>query len=144
MGAAPCGYGSPAPAPANTAAILAKPDGTQGDAVALDPSTGDYQVDAYGNKVGGDSVAQMVYLALSTQLGSCAEQSLGLAPPGGNIRADTVAKQKQAVQGALANLVGTGVIQIVSINVSTLKPGTLLRTVKWRRTSTGQTDTTVV
>ncbi len=143
-GSSPAGFGVPASTPPQTVLPLLKPDGTPGDAVALDPTTGDYLLDGYGNRLGCDSVQQQVYLALQTQLGSCVVQDIGLQAPGGTVTPNLLALQRQAVVAALSPLTDVGIVQLISVQVQQVAPGSFRRLVKWRATSTGQTDTTIV
>ncbi len=149
MGAAPrgsslFGYGVTPAAPAATAALLVKQDGTQGDAALINNQTGDFVLDASGNKVGDDSLNQRVYLAIATVLGSSAVPTMGLAPLGGVITAGTIQQAKNAITTALAPLTSANLIAILSIDVGRFNQSGVQRRVRWQALTTGQVVTTFV
>jgi hypothetical protein len=144
MGSSLFGYGTTPAAPAATAALLVKLDGSQGDAALIDTQTGDYVLDAFGNKVGDSSVNQMVYLALATVLGSSAVQTMGLAPLGGVITAGTIQQAKNAIAAALKPLTDLNLIVILSIDVGRFNASGIQRRVRWQTVTTGQVQATFV
>jgi hypothetical protein len=144
MGSSLFGYGTTPAAPAATAALLVKQDGTQGDAALLNAQTGDYVLDAYGNKVGDSSVNQSVFLALATVLGSAAVQTMGVAPLGGVITTGTIQQAKNAITAALAPLTSANLITILAIDVGRFNQSGVQRRVRWQTVTTGQIQTSFV
>lgn len=143
-GSSPCGFGTVARLPSTVTPILRKPDGTQGDCRAIDTRTGDYVLDASGNAVGWDSLDQKVYLALRTDLGSSAEQSLGVQWPTGVIRDDMAARNKAAVVAALKRLTEAGEIVLLDVITTRIGPTRMSREVRWRATGSNRSRSTFV
>lgn len=149
FGAAGFGWGTPASAGAGTARLLIQTDGpgagTPGDCEKIDTTTGDYVLDAAGNEVGWDSLSQQVYLALRTELGSAADQTMGITlPKGGVITEGIKAQIASAVERALANLTGAGLLTIVSIVSARVGQSALVTTVNWQPTAGGLVQSTTV
>ena len=146
MGSSPLGFGSPGAVSSIVAPLLRKPDGTYGDAVAIGPATGDYVLDEHGNKVGGISVAQRVYLALRTRLGSSAVANLGIEPFPDVIRADFETRVRAIVQAALLDLTTAGLVELVDTNIGALNtnPDGRRIAVRWKDITNGQITTTFV
>ena len=144
-GNASYGYGDVPVGNSSTAALLKKTDGTQGDAAYIDPTTGDFVLDANGNKVGWDSLDQMVYLALATTLGSSAVTTLGIALPSGLITPNIATQNQNAVYAALKSLTDQNLITILSVvTLRQPNPDGLRLQVGWQSVSTGQIQKTFV
>jgi len=144
FGAAAFGWGTPASTNSSTASLLLKPDGTQGNVVALDPTTGDYILDATGQKQGADSIQQKVYLALRTVLGSAADTTLGIDLPSGTITDDMTNRITLAVGAALKALTDAGLLTIVAVLVTRVKTNALRTEVQWQATADGGVQSTFV
>jgi hypothetical protein len=90
---------------------------------AIDPVTGDYLLDAYGRPVLVSGVRQRVLLAVGTTLGSAAAtfmgQDLGTLR---DITPDIDRLVDSAYRRALARLVASGEVEIVSLDVVTFGP----------------------
>jgi len=136
FGSAGLGFGTPAATNSTTAALLIQSDGpgvgTPGDCVKLDTVTGDYVLDAQGNKVGWDSLSQRVYLALRTALGSAAVQTMGIKMPRGVITDNIKAQIGNAVRLALAPLTSANLLTIASIVINRVGTNALSTEVAWR------------
>jgi len=143
FGAAAFGWGTPASASSDLAAPLLQPDGTQGNAVALDPTTGDYVLDARGRKAGGDPIAQKVYMALRTKLGSAAVATMGIDMPQGTITDDLTNRIQNAVASALKPMMDAGQIAIVGVSVTRVGVSAVRTQVQWRETG-GNVQSTFV
>lgn len=131
-GSSPCGFGLPATAPKTIVPLLIQADGTQGDCVALNTQTGDFILDANGNKQGWSSLNQRVYMALFTALGSSAVPGMGIAWPSGTIRGDVIAKNRQAVALALKPLTDAKLITLLGVQTTRVGPSSLRRVVFWQ------------
>lgn len=140
------GLGAPAdwPVPGQTYSAIAGLVAAK----AIDPMAHDYitapLLPGYP-LVGVDPIAQRVLLALSTKLGQ-----LGFSPVTGNdflnLRVDNGALQKtalRAAQVALADIIKSGAIQIVSVQ-ATRDGGAALEAVTWINTASGLPQTTPV
>ncbi len=112
------GFGVPATAGSTSGYTLEKnPDGPSGDARLIDPGTRDYTINDNGLVTGQSAIAQQVYLAVVTTLGSSVNQSLG--SEFSNVRTfDATNYSSQMitiVQEALANLIKNGSISLVGV-----------------------------
>ena len=132
MGSSPLGFGTPATTTTVVAPLLIQADGTQGDCAALNTQTGDFILDANGNKVGWSSLNQMVYMALFTTKGSSAVADMGVLWPTGTIRGDLIAKNRQAVAAALKPLTDAKLITLLGVQTTRLGPTSVRRTVFWQ------------
>lgn len=143
-GSSPAGFGVPGSIASAYPRALITGDARVGSAAALNPKTGDYEIDATGQRVGSDAVPQMVYLALRTIKGSAATLDLGIGEfP--KMRDDDVATKLRAlVDDALAALVSAGRVSVVDVTVGTNGPSGATITVKWRDLSSGQVQTSFV
>ena len=113
------GFGVPANAGYQSGYTLEKnPDGPSGDARRIDPNTRDYTINENGLVVGQSAIAQQVYLAIVTTLGSSVNQNLG--SEFSNIKTfDASTYQSQmlrVVQQALSGLIKNGSISLVSVD----------------------------
>lgn len=135
------GFGDTIHGNTTTAKLFLKPDGAKGNAIKIDPSTGDFVFDANGNPVGDNSVNQMVYLALKTTYNSSALLNFGIDIS--NIKTITSnldLKFKLAVNAAVKHLTDRNLITIISVDVSTIpnKPTAVQVNVKWRDQTSGE------
>lgn len=131
------GWGAPATTNSSTASLLRQSDGTVGDVVKLDTKTGDYVLDANGNKVGWDSLSQRVYLALFTVLGSSAVATMGIDLPTGVITDDIATKNRNAVAAALKSLTDANLVELVDVITTLVGNSAVQLEVKWRDVSSG-------
>ena len=143
-GNCPGGFGTPAQTNSSTASLLVQADGTQGNCVFIDPTTGDYRLDAKGQKQGWDSLNQKVYLALRTVLGSSAVPTLGIVQVSGVIGPDFVARIQGAVRTALKSMTDAHLIIIVDIVVTRIGTSAVERKVLWRAVPGGPVQSTFV
>jgi len=114
------GFGSPETDDQPSPGLLEEtPGGVLGDARFIDPIARDYVIDANGNVTGTSSVAQQVYLALTTIKGSAADFTLGneFASIKTINPATIKAQVSNYVQRCLAHLIKPGLITIVSLVV---------------------------
>jgi phage gp46-like protein len=113
--------------------ILIDKYGKPGQTRLIDPLTGDYVFNNDGRIVGGNGIQQMVYLAMKTIRGSCAETDLGQTLSNikviGNNYATLV---KNEVNKALKPLVDQKKIEIIDIQVSRAGSNKSIINVKWR------------
>ena len=144
FGSAPLGFGTPASSATNYAALLVKPDGTRGDCCAIDTVTGDYLLDAAGNKVGGDSIPQMVYLALRTARGSSCVPDLGIGAFPATIGDNITQRLTETVTTALSDMIAAKLIEIVTLTVERRGVGAVQIRLDWRNLITGEIQTTFV
>lgn len=136
MGASPYGVGTPAVSTdTNAGKTLTSASGTVYGGRYINPQTGLYEFDSNGRYVGTTDVKQLVVLAVKTARGSSAVQTLGFAPPVGVIGNNFVAKMKEAVNQAFAQLVRAGLVAIVDIDVrKNQRP--VVTIVRWRDLTT--------
>jgi phage gp46-like protein len=118
------GYGTPAMAVPFMGRTLEKTvNGASGDARQIDPYSRDYVMDANGLLQGQSAIAQQVFLAIVTTLGTSVNPSLGNNL--GNIKTwnpNTIQSQVTSyVQQALSNLIKSGAISLVNV-VASLNP----------------------
>lgn len=143
MGSTPMGFGLPGSIDAMAPRPLIRVDGTQGDAALIDTTTGDYVLDASGNKVGWGALDQEVYLRLRQTLGSSADADVGIdLPVGGNITPDLAQKNRNAVELALQPLTAAAMIEIVDVITTRIngKTDAITLEVRWRDLSAGDDD----
>lgn len=140
LGAARVGYGTPSQANSSTVKVYIKSDGTQGNCAKIDPATGDYVLDEFGNSVGDDSVNQMVYLALNTILNSSTVSGFGIDLNTRDyvINETTTLQVKLAVMKAVKHLTSKNVITIVSVQVQKVTQTGLQILIQWMDNSTGE------
>lgn len=119
-GSSAIGYGTPSHVNSSTAKLWIKENGAQGNCAKIDPNTGDYVLDEFGNSVGDDSVNQMVYLALVTKLNSSAIQGFGLDlnVTDYNMTTNILQRCKLAVKNALSHLTTKNVICVETVEVN--------------------------
>lgn len=134
------GYGSPSMVNSSTAKLWIKSDGSQGNCAKIDPTTGDYALDGYGNSIGDDSINQMVYLAFRTILNSSTIKGFGIDI---NVTDYTMStniekRVKLAVLKAVKHLTDPKIITIESIIVNRLTPTGIDVKINWINNSTGQ------
>jgi hypothetical protein len=140
VGSSRVGFGTPTMINSSTAKVYIKADGTQGNCAMIDPLTGDYVLDDYGNSVGDDSVNQMVYLAFKTLFNSSAVDGFGLDIDVTNsvINDNTNLKVKLAVMKAVKHLTSARVISIVSVTTQRITSTGLQVLIQWMNLSTGE------
>jgi phage gp46-like protein len=142
------GYGSPSTAPPVLGRTLELTvNGPSGDARKIDPYTRDYDVDANGLVQGQSAIAQQVFLAILTTLGSSINPTLG--SQFGNIKTwnpNTIANQMTTyVQQALSTLIKNGSISLVNVQASLNPNGVCANvTINWINNFTKQVNQTVV
>ena len=143
LGRSPFGIGLPATANSSVAKLWIKSDGTQGNCAKIDPSTGDYVLDANGNSVGDDSVNQKVYLAYKTMLNSSAVSGFGfdLNLDGALMSQTKINNVKLAAYQAVKHLTDPGVITIVSVDVRRVTRTGMEIRIKWINNSTNEINT---
>lgn len=134
------GFGMHTSINSSTAKVYIKADGTQGNCAKIDPLTGDYVLDEFGNSVGDDSVNQMVYLAFNTLFNTSAVDGFGfdINTTDSVISATTNQKIKLAVMKAARHLTSNGVISIVSVTPQKVTPTGLQVIIQWMNLSTGE------
>ena len=140
VGSSKAGFGTPTMINSSTAKVYIKADGSQGNCAKIDPLTGDYVLDDYGNSVGDDSVNQMVYLAFNTLFNSSAVDGFGfdLNTSDSVIDETTNLKAKLAVMKAAKHLTSNGVISIVSVTTQKITQTGLQVVIQWMNLSTGE------
>lgn len=140
VGSLHCGFGQPSQINSSTAKVWIKRDGTQGNASLIDPRTGDYVLDEFGNSVGDDSINQMVFLALTTIRNTSAVSNFGLELDINNsiINESTLPRVKLAVFKALKHLTDPQVITIVDVTTTRISGTGLEINVQWQNNSTGE------
>jgi len=143
-GSSPAGFGVPGSIPSAYPRALVTADARVGSSAALNTKTGDYVIDATGQRVGSDAVPPMVYLALRTIKGSAATLDLGIGEFPKMRDEDVGAKLRALVDDALAALVSAGRVSIVDVTAGPTGPSGATITVKWRDLSSGQVQTSFV
>lgn len=144
MGASPCGFGVPGSIGSAVPAALRKPDATIGAAAAINPKTGDYELDANGHRIGSDPVTPMVFLAIRTIKGSAATTDLGIGELPATLDDDAGARLRALVDAALAALVTAGLVEVVNTAVARAGTSAATLTVEWRDLTSGKLQTTLV
>lgn len=129
-GRSPYGFGMPA-----TTEVPLRP--TLGTGRRIDPSTGDYVLDAHGMHLMMPTTQQLVLLALKTQLGSSIEYDKGIAPFPPVINDNTLAEVEQIIRDALDFLVKDKKLEIVSIVVERIGLTGVLARTQFRDLTTG-------
>lgn len=142
MGSSPFGFGVPADRGLGPPRLLIQQDGSQGDVVLLDTTTGDYVLDELGDKVGWNAVEQMIYLATHTVRGRSAVAVLGIRLPFGVLREDIAQRNRQAVEEALRPMVTQGLIQIVDVLTTRVGASGAQIELRWRRLPVGSVQST--
>lgn len=143
-GSSPAGFGVPGSIPSTYPRALVTTDARVGSSAALNPKTGDYEIDATGQRVGSDAVPPMVYLALRTIKGSAATLDLGIGEFPKMRDEDVGAKLRALVDDALAALVVSNLVSIIDVTAGPTGPSGATITVKWRDLSSGQVQTSFV
>lgn len=115
------GYGSPATGSFDQGYTLQEvPNGTSGDARIIDPYTRDYIIDEDGVVKGQSAIAQQVFLAVVTTLGSSVNPNLG--SKFSDVRTfdqrTFQAKMIGIVQQCLAALINDGSVTLVSVQAA--------------------------
>lgn len=149
FGSARVGYGNPAFLNPIRKKVYTKHDGlTQGDSAFINPLTGKYELDERGNVIGGDSIQQMVYLALFTSLNSSVVEDFGIDF---NDFTQTVTPSLQYqlrrnIFNALRHLTSTNKISIVDIIIerSKLQPNKLDIEIRWLDVVKNEENQTVI
>jgi phage gp46-like protein len=121
MGFSIFGFGSPATAGTETGNLLQQSNNSpSADARLIDPYTRDYVIDADGVVTGQSSVAQQVFLAIMTTLGSSVEANLGsqFSRLKTFDQSTFQAKITNIVQQALSSLIKSGTIRLLSVVAS--------------------------
>lgn len=144
MGSSPLGFGVPGSIGSAVPAALRKPDATIGAAVAINPKTGDYELDANGHRIGSDPVPPMVFLALRTIKGSAATTDLGIGEFPGTLDVDVGTRLRALVDAALSALVTAGLIDVVDVATARAGTSSATLTVEWRDLTSGKLQTTFV
>ena len=135
--------GFPAPTAITAPVDPLLPDGTQGceSSVEIDPSTGDYLYDDYGNEKGMDDVSQRVLLCMHTRRNSrIGFPDFGFAPPplanSGTLQQDV----EVAVRAALAPVLSDGSASVIKVDA--VQDGTgVAAVITWRNNTTRQERT---
>lgn len=143
LGTSIFGYGSLISTNTTTAKLFLKTDGTIGNAIKIDPLTGDYVLDSNGNPVGDNSINQMVYLAFKTTRNSSALLNFGIDISKIRTITDNVnLKFQLAVNQAVKHMTDRNLIKIISVDVSQINnlPNTLKVLVKWKDLTNGETN----
>lgn len=140
FGSIHCGFGIPSQLNSSTAKVYIKRDGTQGNAALIDPKTGDYVLDEFGNTVGDDSINQMVYLAFNTLYNSSSVPNFGFPIDISNsvITDGLINRIKLAVFKTVKHMTDAKVITIISVNVKRATQTGLEVIVQWRNNSTNE------
>lgn len=143
VGSSNAGFGNPASINSSVAKMYLKADGTQGNCAKIDPTTGDYMLDAYGNSIGDDSVNQMVYLAFKTLFNSSSVEGFGFKIDTSSYVIDETTNQKikLAVMSAVKHLTSTKLISIMSVVVNKITQTGLSIDIQWINLSTGEINT---
>lgn len=148
FGFAPFGYGSPATAGDNEGRTLQKTvNGSSGDARQIDPYTRDYNIDENGFIIGQSSIAQQVFLACITSIGSSANPTLGSQFR--NLKTFNPSTFQSSVnviiQKALSSLIKAGTISLVGVVASINSNGVCGNiNVTWIDNTTSQQNQTVI
>lgn len=135
-----CGYGIPSMVNSSAAQLWIKPDGTQGNCAYINPDTGDYELDQFGNSVGGDSINQMVYLAFKTLLNTSAVSGFGLDLDTTNqvINDSLINRIKLSVFKAVKHMTDPKTITIVNVTARRVTPTGLEINIEWRNNITNE------
>jgi hypothetical protein len=145
IGSTGVGVGYSAPINSTAARLFVQPDGTRGDCARIDAVTGDFVLNATGEKVGWDSTSQRVYLALRTALGSSAVETLGIDLPSGGVLTDkTIERIRLAVLAALKALTTAGLIEVLEVLTIRAAQSGVQTEVRWRATGTGNITSTFI
>lgn len=136
-GLVPAGFGVPATGDQKAA-------GTPPTARFIDPATGDYEFGSDGRLRGMTGIEQRVQLAVRTLLGSSALASLGIDLSLDRATDDVQRRVQNAVEQALASMVRSGEIAIVSVTVQRPLPSRLVTRVSWTDLTTGTARESVI
>lgn len=137
-GFSPAGFGDVDSAPAPATNNLIDANGIQQTARAIDPTTGDYVLNANGRAQGMPRSSQLVLLRIKTRLGTSTVASLGTRDQGGDRSIVADRRLRADLAAAVDDLVQAGIIQLIAIDVNaelTTRDRALLR---WRDLATGQ------
>lgn len=146
IGIVPNGFGSPAIADPLDKNILEDSQGLLHDARLIDVTTRDYVIDSNGVTSGMSAVAQQVYLALVTTLGSSAIATLGSDVLSTRTMGDDFQRKVQRqVASALSALISSQTISLISVSVVPYEnqAGASI-TVVWMDNTSNQLQTTAI
>jgi len=131
-GSSQYGYGTPATVNSTTAKLLLKTDGTYGNVPKIDPNTKDFVLDENGNKIGDNSVNQMVYLALRTYKNASAVLGFGIDINKVKVINDNIqVKIQLMVSEALSDLISRKMITLDKVLVTRVKQTAIQVDVLW-------------
>lgn len=142
------GYGLPAtltPAIGNT--LEQSVNGVSKDARFIDPYVRDYVIDSNGLVQGQSAIAQQVFLAIMTTMGTAVNPSVGSQfSKVKTFNVNTYKSQMtKIVQQALAQLIKSGVISLVSVDAQLNSNGVAGNvTINWIDNTNSQVNQTVV
>jgi hypothetical protein len=140
-GSSSAGYGLPDLGTLPNNALLPQfATGLPGSGRFINPVTKDYQFTSDGRLMGMGSVPQIVQLALTTKLGTCAVSTLGQTYYLIQEKGSDFARQVQSsITRALSDAVKRGLVQIVSIVVTDYpkSPDASVATLTWVDLTTG-------
>jgi hypothetical protein len=142
IGSSPWGYGVPDVANSSTAAVLKKPDGTQG-AVPLIVD-GDFVLDAYGQKVGADATPMMVQHGLETVRNRNAVPNFGLDLTLSVYSADAQKRADTAVRLALKHLTDAKKISVMSVSLTRVAQSGVQLVTRWVDLANGSVNTALL
>lgn len=117
FGGSIAGFGETAVLNSTSAKLYLKSDGTSGDSAKINVETGDYILDEEGNKVGDDSINQLVYFALMTKKDSTLIPNFGLNLSDTVISSNTEKIVKISVKDALKRLIDKNLVELIDVKV---------------------------
>ncbi len=135
LGVGPYGTGTPETAAGNTGLVLSDAYGVSQGSRYINSRTRQYEFDANGRVVGMNNTQHLVQLAMLTVAASSAMVTLGELSPSGVIGAAFVQRRRASVESALAPLVRSKLIEILSIDVDTVNRPVFTR-IRWRDLTT--------
>lgn len=140
----PYGTGTPTTAPLATGNILADSTGTTTGSRFIDPTTRDYVIDSNGRTTGMSNVQQLVYLAVSTDLGSSAVQALGQQLKQiDRITANFERQVTTTLTASVQHIVDQGLMQVVDVIVERVGPSVARARLRWRDLSVDASTTNI-
>ncbi len=147
IGNSPYGLGTPAPGfkPAGLALIDFAGSGLQDGARYIDPITGLFSVDQYGQFRGMTPAQQQVYLSVKTDVQTAIPVTLGHDLKSiQDIGPNFVAQVQAIISKSLVRLTSAKIISIQSISVEQVKPTGALIHIQWTDLTTGVVQTTTI
>ena len=136
------GYGTTTSLNSSTAKLFLKSDGSRGNVAKIDAVTGDFVLDEFGNKVGDDSVNQMMYLALRTSKNSSALLNFGIDLSSIKTITDGVnLKITLFINDAVKHLTDKNLVSIENVIIERTKDTGLAINVKWKNLTSNELNT---